>query len=126
MNITYDEAVVNMTTYAKSKALEKDINIELTKELKIPPALESVQMLDDIKNIYKKTLFVRDMLEGNGVEIKLKDKTLCSFQINEGMEFEDIELFKTHPAIYRFFIESVFSVFLKNSYPLLSEFQEAE
>ena len=66
------------------------------------------------------------MLEGNGVTIKLKDKELTTFQVTEGMTFEDIDLFKQHPAIYRFFVESVFSKFLKNSYPLLSESQEAE
>lgn len=126
MQITYNEAVADMTTYVKNKALEKDLVIELKNELRIPPALESVQMLDDIRNIVKKVVFVQNMLEGNGVTIRLKDKELTTFQVTEGMTFEDIDLFKQHPAIYRFFIESVFSVFLKNSYPLLSESQEAE
>ncbi len=126
MQITYNEAVADMTTYVKNKALEKDLVVEIKSDLKIPPAIESVQMLDDIRNIVKKTIFVHSMLEGNGVTIKLKDKELCTFQVNEGMEFDDIEIFNRHPAIYRFFIESVFSVFLKNSYPLLSESQEAE
>lgn len=126
MQITYNEAVADMTTYVKNKALEKDLVIELKNELRIPPALESVQMLDDIRNIVKKVVFVQNMLEGNGVTIKLKDKELTTFQVTEGMTFEDIDLFKQHPAIYRFFIESVFSKFLKNSYPLLSESQEAE
>lgn len=126
MQITYNEAVADITTYAKNKALEKDIVIDLSGNLKIPSALESVQMLDDIKNIVKKVIFVRTMLEGNGVTIRLKDQVLCTFQVNEGMDFEDIELFRKHPSIYRFFLESVFSVFLKNSYPLLSESQEAE
>lgn len=126
MVINYSDAVANITTFVKSRDIEQDIQIELTSNLNIPPALQSVQMLDNTKNLSMKINFVYSMLLGNGVTIKYKNETLCTFQVTEGMRFDDIEIFAKHPAIYRYFIDAIFGVFLKNSYPLLSESQEAE
>ena len=126
MKITYTDAVDNITTYVKRRDLEKNLVIELTTELNIPSALKSVQMLDNAKNLLMKIDFVYSMLKGNGVLIKYEDETLCSFQVTEGMTFDNVEFFAKHPAIYRYFIDAIFGIFLKNSYPLLSESQGAE
>ena len=126
MQITYNDAVENITTFIKSRDLEKHLIIELTSELNIPSAMKSVQMLDNTKNLLMKIDFVYSMLKGNGVLLKYKEETLCSFQVTEGMTFDNVEFFAKHPAIYRYFIDAIFGVFLKNSYPLLSESQEAE
>ena len=126
MKLTYDDAISNFTKYIESREQEKFLTVELTKELTIPPALASVQMLDDIRNRSRKIDFVYYMLKDNGVTIKYKEQELCTFQVTEGMTFDSVEYFKLHPAVYRFFIDTVFGVFLKNSYPLLSESLEAE
>ena len=126
MTISYRDTIDAFKSYARRMSYEQELSVDLSSELKIPSALTSVQMLDDVTNVSKKALFVYEMLQNIGVTIKHKDTTVCSFVVNEGMTFEDVECFKTHPAIYRFFLDSVFGVFLKNSYPLLSESQEAE
>lgn len=126
MKITFNEAVEDIKAYITRKDIEKDLIIETTSDLKIPSALESVQMLEDAKNLQRKVVFIYNMLKENGVSIKCKDKELCSFQVTEGMTFENVETFRRYPAIFRFFIDAIFGVFLKNSYPLLSESQEAD
>lgn len=127
MKITYVDAVSNVNTYIlNSKNFEKDLSIETSENLNIPSAIMSVQMLDDVTNLPMKIDFVYTLLKDNGVTIKHKDNVLCTFRVTEGMRFDDIELFKTSPAIYRYFIDAIFGIFLKNSYPLLSESREAE
>ena len=126
MTITNSDAITNFRTYVKHASMEQYLSVETSKELNIPPALNSVQMLEDVSNIIKKIDFVYYMLQDNGVVIKYRGEELCSFQVNKGMTFNDIEYFSQHPAIYRYFIDAVFGVFLKNSYPLLSESLEAE
>ena len=126
MTITFNDAVEDIKSYITRKDIEKHLIIETTSELKIPSAMESVQMLEDAKNLQRKIAFIYGMLKENGVTIKCEDKELCSFQVTEGMTFENIECFRRYPAIFRFFIDAMFGVFLKNSYPLLSESQEAE
>lgn len=126
MVVTFKDAVEDITTYVKNRDLEQYLEVHTTSDLRIPDALQSVQMLENPKNLQMKVNFIYSMLKDNGVIIKYKDKELCSFQVNDGMKFEDIEYFIRHPAIYRYFIDAIFGVFLKNSYPLLSESQEAE
>lgn len=126
MKITYNDAITDFRTYIKNKGMEQYLSVETANNLKIPPALDSVQMLEDTGNIVKKIDFVYYMLQDNSVTIKFKEEELCSFQVNKGMTFNTIEYFNQHPAIYRYFIDAVFGVFLKNSYPLLSESLGAE
>lgn len=127
MTITYQDSIeAFLKFYKDKKENEKQLSVELSAPLKIPSALESVQMLDDVSNTLNKVMFVYNMLMDNGVVIKHNEEILCSFSVNKGMTFEDVDYFRQHPAIYRFFLDSVFGIFLKNSYPLLSESQEAD
>jgi hypothetical protein len=126
MNISYDDAVNNLVTYTKGRSIEKGIDIVIDGDIKAPPALVSLSMLDRKPSIEDKVNFVYGLLLGNHITVKLYGEQLASFTVNEGMSLEAIEVFKVTPAIFSYFIEAVYGVFLKNCYPQLSESQKAE
>lgn len=127
MEISYNDAVQNMHAYLdKGRIFDKDLKVEIIGELTPPSALSSVQMLDDLDNLVLKTQFVNTMLKETGLVLKHKEETLISIQFTENESLTDQSLFKQRPGLLKFVIDAVFSVFLKNSYPLSSESQEAE
>ena len=126
MDITYDDAVNGIKSYINNKDYEKDLSVRLSGDLRAPNPLSSVEMLDDLGNFRRKSDFVRDMLMGVSVTVKHKEEVLVSFLVNEGMQLSDIEYFQKRPGVFRFTVEAVFGIFLKNLYPLSSESQKAE
>lgn len=126
MDITYDDAVNDIKSYINNKDYEKDLSVRLSGDLRAPDPLSSVEMLDDLGNFRRKSAFVRDMLMGVSVTVKHKDEVLVSFLVNEGMQLSDIEYFQKRPGVFRFTVEAVLGIFLKNLYPLSSESQKAE
>lgn len=125
MTITYNDAVDSIKSYINTKDYEKGLSVCLSGDLHAPDALSSVEMLDDLGNFRRKTEFVRDMLMDVSVTVKHKEEVLVSFLVNEGMQFSDIEFFQKRPGVFRFTVEAVFGIFLKNLYPLSSESQKA-
>lgn len=125
MEITYNDAVNGIKSYINNKDYEKDLSVGLNGDLRVPDALSSVVMLENLGDFRRKSEFVRDMLMGVSVTIKHKDEVLVSFLVNEGMQFSDIEYFQKRPGVFRFTVEAVFGIFLKNLYPLSSESQKA-
>lgn len=127
MELTYNDAVQNMHAYLnEGRAYDKDLKIELSGELNPPDALLSVQMLDDLDNLMLKAQFVQTMLKDVGLTLKHGDEVLLVVQFTENERLSDITLLKQRPGLLRFIIDAVFSIFLKNSYPLSSESQKAE
>lgn len=127
MELTYNDAVHNMHAYLnEGRSYDKDLKIELSGELNPPDALLSVQMLDDLDNLMLKAQFVQTMLKGVGLTLKHGDDVLLVVQFTENERLSDIELLKRRPGLFRFIIDAIFSIFLKNSYPLSSESQKAE
>ena len=126
MDITYNDAVNGFKSYINNKDYEKDLSVSLNGDLHAPDALSSVVMLDNLGDFSRKSEFVRDMLMGISVTVKHKDEVLVSFLVNEGMQLSDIEYFQKRPGVFRFTVEAVFGIFLKNLYPLSSESQKAE
>ena len=125
MDITYNDAVNGFKSYINNKDYEKDLSVSLSGDLHAPDALSSVVMLDNLGDFRRKSEFVRDMLMGISVTVKHKDEVLVSFLVNEGMQLSDIEYFQKRPGVFRFTVEAVFGIFLKNLYPLSSESQKA-
>lgn len=125
MDITYNDAVNGFKSYINNKDYEKDLSVSLNGDLHAPDALSSVVMLDNLGDFRRKSAFVRDMLMGVSVTVKHKDEVLVSFLVNEGMQLSDIEYFQKRPGVFRFTVEAVFGIFLKNLYPLSSESQKA-
>jgi len=127
MELTYNDAVQNMHAYLnEGRSYDKDLKIELSGELTPPDALLSVQMLDDLDNLMLKAQFVQTMLKGVGLTLKHGEEVLLVVQFTENERLSDITLLKQRPGLLRFIIDAVFSIFLKNSYPLSSESQKAE
>ena len=125
MEITYQDAVDVVKNYINNKDYEKDLSVSVSGDLTIPGAIESVEMLDDLSNFAHKVAFVYLMLKGLGVTVKHNTEVLVSFQVTEGMQLDDVEYFSRHPGVFRFTVEAIFGIFLKNSYPLSSESQKA-
>lgn len=127
MELTYNDAVQNMHAYLnEGRSYDKDLKIELSGALNPPDALLSVQMLDDLDNLMLKAQFVQTMLKDVGLTLKHGDEVLLVVQFTENERLSDIALLKQRPGLLRFIIDAVFSIFLKNSYPLSSESQKAE
>lgn len=126
MEITYNDAVEGITTYLNSKEFEKGLRVITSGELRAPGAVASVQILDNPQDFAKKSLFVRDMLKGLGVTVKHDDEVLTTFQVTEGMQLSDVEYFTLRPGVFRFVVDAIFGMFLKNLYPLSSVSQKAE
>ena len=126
MDITYNDAVNGIKSYIDNKDYEKGLSVGLSGDLHAPDALSSVVMLDNLGDFRRKAEFVRDMLIGVSVTVKHKDEVLVSFLVNDGMQLSDIEYFQKRPGVFRFTVEAVFGIFLKNLYPLSSESQKAE
>ena len=120
MDITYNDAVNGFKSYINNKDYEKDLSVSLNGDLHAPDALSSVVMLDNLGDFKRKSEFVRNMLMGVSVTVKHKDEVLVSFLVNEGMQLSDIEYFQKRPGVFRFTVEAVFGIFLKNLYPLSS------
>ena len=125
MDITYNDAVNGFKSYINNKDYEKDLSVSLNGDLHAPDALSSVVMLDNLGDFRRKSEFVRDMLMGISVTVKHKDEVLVSFLVNEGMQLSDVEYFQKRPGVFRFTVEAVFGIFLKNLYPLSSESKKA-
>lgn len=125
MDITYNDAVNGFKSYINSKDYEKDLSVSLNGDLHAPDALSSAVMLDNLGDFRRKSEFVRNMLRDVSVTVKHKDEVLVSFLVNEGMQLFDIEYFQKRPGVFRFTVEAVFGIFLKNLYPLSSESQKA-
>ena len=125
MDITYNDAVNGFKSYINNKDYEKDLSVSLNGDLHAPDAISSVVMLDNLGDFKRKSEFVRNMLMGVSVTVKHKDEVLVSFLVNEGMQLSDIEYFQKRPGVFRFTVEAVFGIFLKNLYPLSSESQKA-
>lgn len=125
MDITYNDAVNGFKSYINNKDYEKDLSVGLKGDLHAPDAISSVVMLDNLGDFKRKSEFVRNMLMGVSVTVKHKDEVLVSFLVNEGMQLSDIEYFQKRPGVFRFTVEAVFGIFLKNLYPLSSESQKA-
>lgn len=126
MEITYKDAVAGLTTFINSKNFERELSVSLSGDVHVPGAVASVRMLENMEDFDAKLEFVYLMLKGLSVTIKRNTETLVTFQVTEGMRLGDVEYFTLHPGVLKFLIESVFSVFLKNLYPLSSESREAE
>ena len=125
MEITYQDAVESLTTFFNNKDYEKDLSVNVANAIKAPGALASVQMLDNLTDFPRKAAFVHDMLLDNALTVKYKGEVLVTIQVTSGMQLDDVEYFQKHPGIFRFAVEAVFGVFLKNLYPLSSESREA-
>ncbi len=122
MIITFEDAVNNLRSYNANKFVEEDITIEVDGDLKAPSAIASVEMLSAKRpSITQKVNFIYGLLLGTSVSIKLKDKLLASFNVNENMSLEAIDVFRSTPGVFYYFIEAIYGVFLKNCYPQLND-----
>ena len=121
MEITYGDAVDGFTTYFNSKECEKDLRVVTSGSLRAPSALNSVQVLDNLNDYALKTSFIHSMLVGQSVQVFCKDEVLVAFQVTDGMQLDSVEYFRLHPGVFKFVIDALFSVFLKNLYPSSGE-----
>lgn len=127
MIITHDDALRNLDAYALNRKFEKEVDIEVEGDLNSPSAIEAVRILSirDI-DVVTKTNFVYRLLLNKQVTIRFKGETLACFNINDNMSLEAIECFKKYPALFSYFLEAIYGVFLKNCYPQLNESDATE
>ena len=122
MILTFEDAVNNLRSYNANKFVEEDITIEVDGDLKAPSAIASVEMLSAKRpSVTQKVNFIYGLLLGTKVTIKLKDRLIASFNVNDNMSLEAIDVLRNTPGIFYYFIEAIYGVFLKNCYPQLND-----
>lgn len=127
MKITNSDALHNLEDYALNRRFEKEVDIEIEGELNSPSVIDAMRMLGlrDI-DVVPKINFVYGLLLNRQVTIRLKKETIACFNVNDNMSLEAIDCFKKYPAIFSYFLEAVYGVFLKNCYPQLNESDATE
>ena len=127
MKITNSDALHNLEAYALNRKFEKEVDIEIEGDLNSPSVIDAMRMLGlrDI-DVVPKINFVYGLLLNRQVTIRLKKETIACFNVNDNMSLEAIDCFKKYPAIFSYFLEAVYGVFLKNCYPQLNESDATE
>lgn len=127
MELTYKDAVAGVNTYVENKtSFEQALSVELSGAISAPNALESAIMLENVTDYARKARFVDSLLVGLTLTVKHKGKSLVSFIVEEGVPVSSNAYFMQYPGVYHFVVDAIFSIFLKNSYPLFGESQQAE
>ena len=115
MKITYKELSQDLDVVLKAK--EKDpmsrYSMDIEGELKTPPALKVLSVIDSTITFEEKAQFVKELLGGCRVTIYKDDKKSFDVGITQGVEWWAIDGFNQDPMALRFLVTTVFTKFLK-------------
>lgn len=120
MKLTYNDAVQCYADYMQSKEITKNYELEISNDLIRPSALDAVSILEDGVDLSRRAEFVRRLLMGNTVTVRLEGTEVCSFLVNEGFQWFAVDALNKQPAALQFILSSVYGLFLKNCMPPLT------
>lgn len=87
--------------------------LEIDGELKNPPAMRVLEIIDGAKTFAEKAQFVKELLLGCRVTITRDGKKSAEVGVNAGMEWWAVDGFNQDPLALKFLVTSVFTRFLK-------------
>lgn len=115
MKVSYKEMMNDLDVVLKAQ--DKDpmsrYSVDIEGELKTPPALKVLSVIDSKITFEEKAQFVKELLGGCRVTIYKDDKKSFDVGITQGVEWWAIDGFNQDPMALRFLIVSVFTKFLK-------------
>lgn len=115
MKVSYKELQSDLE--AVLKAQEKDplsrYSVDIEGELKTPPALKVLSVIESAKTFEERAQFVKELLGGCRVTIYKDDKKSFDVGITQGVEWWAIDGFNQDPMALRFLVTTVFTKFLK-------------
>ena len=115
MKISYKELQSDLDVVFSAQ--EKDplsrYSVDIEGELKTPPALKVLSVIESANTFEERAQFVKELLGGCRVTIYKDDKKSFDVGITQGVEWWAIDGFNQDPMALRFLIMSVFTKFLK-------------
>lgn len=115
IKITYKD--LNEDLDAVLEAQKKDplakYAVEIEGELKNPPAMRVLEVIDGTKSFAEKAQFVKELLQGCKATIYKDDKKEFDIGITPGVEWWAVEGFNKDPLALRYLVTSVYTRFLK-------------
>ena len=115
MKVSYKELQSDLE--AVLKAQEKDplsrYSVDIEGELKTPPALKVLSVIESAKTFEERAQFVKELLGGCRITIYKDDKKSFDVGITQGVEWWAIDGFNKDPMALRFLVTTVFTKFLK-------------
>ena len=98
-------------------AEEKDplsqYSVDIGGEVKTPPALKVLSVIESANTFEERAQFVKELLGGCRVTIYKDDKKSFDVGITQGVEWWAIDGFNQDPMALRFLVTTVFTKFLK-------------
>lgn len=115
MKVSYKEMMNDLD--AVLSAQKKDplsrYSVDIEGELKTPPALKVLSVIESANTFEERAQFVKELLGGCRVTIYKDDKKSFDVGITQGVEWWAIDGFNQDPMALRFLVTTVFTKFLK-------------
>lgn len=115
MKITYKDLSEDLD--AVLEAQKKDplerYSIEIEGELKAPPAMRVLTIMDSANTFEERAQFVKELLQGCHVTIFKDGKKAFDIGLTQGVEWWAIDGFNADPLALRYLVTSVYTKFLK-------------
>lgn len=113
--ITYKELQndLDVVLNAQKKDPLSRYSVDIEGELKTPPALKVLSVIDGSKDFEERAQFVKELLGGCRVTIYKDDKKSFEVGMTQGVEWWAIDGFNQDPMALRFLVTTVFTKFLK-------------
>lgn len=115
MKITYKD--LNEDLDAVLEAQKKDplsrYSIDIEGELKTPPAMKVLNVIDGDNTFEERAQFVKELLQGCRITIYKDDKKTFEIGMTQAVEWWAVDGFNQDPYALRYLVASVYTKFLK-------------
>ena len=115
IKITYkdlDEDLDAVLEAQKKDPLEK-YSVEIEGELKAPPALKVLSIMDSANTFEERAQFVKELLQGCRITVFKAGKKAFEVGMTQSVEWWSIDGFNADPLALRYLVTSVYTKFLK-------------
>jgi hypothetical protein len=115
MKITYKDLSEDLDAVLeaqKKDPLEK-YSVEIEGELKAPPALKVLSIMDSANTFEERAQFVKELLQGCRVTVFKDGKKAFEVGMTQAVEWWAIDGFNADPLALRYLVTSVYTKFLK-------------
>lgn len=115
MKITYKDLSedLNAVLEAQKKDPLEKYSVDIEGELKAPPALKVLSIMDSANSFEERAQFVKELLQGCRVTVYKEGKKSFDVGITQGVEWWAVDGFNADPLALRYLITSVYTKFLK-------------
>lgn len=115
MRITYKEmsSDIDEVIEAQKKDPLERYEIDIEGEMRNPPAMRVLEMMDSQRSFEARAQFVKELLSGCRVTVYKDGKKTATVGITPGVEWWAIDELNADPLALRYIVTSVYTKFLK-------------